>query len=609
MMRYFPLLLLLLLGTVSRSQQTNNNANNANVRLANQYYINGEYEKAAILYDKLYTQNNRQEYYLSKYVDCLLALEAYDKAETSIQSHLAKYPESSTLYVTYGKLLERQGRQDEADAQYQQAIDHLPADRFQVIQLANLFMAQANYDLAEKTYEKGLKILKDKADFSYYMAEMYRRKGDQPKMIHYYLESLDEVPARLQQTKSLFQRFLYEDDLAELQSQLYERLQSNPDALQYNDLLSWVFVQQKAYDRALRQEMALDRRLGENGMRVFNLGEIALNAHDFPTAINAYKYILNDKGPTCPFYMESKRKSLIAKREELAEGGSFNPDELKELETEFETFIQEVGTNAQTALIVMDLAKLEAFYLKDLKKAITILEDLKSTPGVNDFLLAQIKLQLADYYLMDGNIWDATLLYSQVDKAFKEEEIGEEARFKNARLSYFAGDFEWAQKQFDILKASTSKLIANDALDHSIFVMDNLGLDTTARPLKMYADAELLAFQNRDQEAEVKLDSLQQQYPDHGLDDDVLYLKAGLAEKDRDFQTAANLYEEIVTQHADEIRADNALFKLASLYEYELVDLEKAKSLYEKLFIEFSNSTFAVDARKRYRILRGDQVQ
>ncbi|MEZ4898120.1 MAG: tetratricopeptide repeat protein [Saprospiraceae bacterium] len=606
-MKHF--ILAILLACTAQLAWSQQNNNNANVRLANQYYVNGEYEKAAILYDRLYTQNNRQEYYLSKYVDCLLALESYDKAEEAIQIHLAKYQESSTLYVTYGKLLERLGRQDEAETQYQKAIDHLPADRFQVIQLANLFMAQANYDLAEKAYEKGLKELKDKADFSYYMAEMYRRKGDQPKMIHYYLESLDEVPARLPQIKSLFQRFLYDDDLAELQRQLYERLQANPGGTQYNDLLTWVFIQQKAYDRALRQEMALDRRLGENGMRVFNLGEIALNADDYATAINAYKYILTDKGPSCPFYMEAKRKSLVAKREELASGGSFDDEQLGALETEFETFIQEVGTNAQTALIVMDLAKLEAFYLKNLKKAIGILENLKETPGINNFLLAQIKLQLADYYLMDNNIWDATLLYSQVDKSFKEEEIGEEARFKNARLSYFAGDFEWAQKQFDILKASTSKLIANDALDLSIFIMDNLGLDTTARPLKMYADAELLSFQNRDDEAQVKLDSINQIYPDHGLDDDVIYLKAQIAEKDHQYQQAANLYEEIVTDHADEIRADNALFKLASLYENQLLDIEKAKSLYEKLFIEFSNSTFAVDARKRYRILRGDQVQ
>ena len=189
MKRYFPLLLLLLLGTVSRSQQTNNNANNANVRLANQYYINGEYEKAAILYDKLYTPKQPSEYYLSKYVDCLLALEAYDKAETSIQSHLAKYPESSTLYVTYGKLLERQGRQDEADAQYQQAIDH-PRQTGSRSFSWPTYLWRKPIVTWQKRPTKRTEDSKDKADFSYYMAEMYRRKGDQPKMIHYYLESL-----------------------------------------------------------------------------------------------------------------------------------------------------------------------------------------------------------------------------------------------------------------------------------------------------------------------------------------------------------------------------------------------------------------------------------
>jgi tetratricopeptide (TPR) repeat protein len=219
---------------------------------------------------------------------------------------------------------------------------------------------------------------------------------------------------------------------------------------------------------------------------------------------------------------------------------------------------------------------------------------------------SKAKLDLADFQLMKGEIWEATLLYSQVDKELKEEPLGEEARFRNARLAYYNGDFEWAQAQFDILKASTSKLISNDAIDMSVFIMDNLGLDSTAHPLASFAEAELLTFQNRFAEAQDKLQILSNLYPEHGLQDDILYLRAQILVKQRKYDQAVPLYEEIYTKYPEEIRADNALFILAGLYEEQLGKPEKAQELYEKIFVEYSGSTFSIEARKRYRILRGD---
>ena len=278
------------------------------------------------------------------------------------------------------------------------------------------------------------------------------------------------------------------------------------------------------------------------------------------------------------------------------------------LETQYESFLNEFGRPRATAGIVLELAELQAFYLNDLDKAIQILNELINFPGSDRIVQANGKLSLADFYLMKGEVWESTLLYSQVDKAFKEDLLGHEARFRNAKLSYFNGDFQWAQTQFDILKASTSRLIANDALDLSVFIMDNLGLDTSATALITYSQAELLVFQNRFQEAFDKMDSLLVAFPDHSLQDDVLYLKANVYKKKRNFEKAAELYETIVEKYKEEIRADNSLFALAELYETQLNDIEKAKTLYETLFIDFSGSTFAVEARKRFRRLRGDNI-
>lgn len=304
--------------------------------------------------------------------------------------------------------------------------------------------------------------------------------------------------------------------------------------------------------------------------------------------------------------MEAKRACLATKRRQITDNYSYTPEQLRALEKEYNDFLGIHGINASTALITSELAMLEALYIYDLPRAISLLNEVIHLPGITAYVQAYAKLDLGDYYLMSGEVWEATLLYSQVDKTFVEELIGQDARFRNAKLSYYNGDFEWAQSQFDILKTSTSKLIANDALDLSIFIMDNLGLDSNAHALSEFAKAELLIFQNKMDSAIQKLTIISNIYPEHGLQDDILYLKAKLFERKRDYFSAEALYQQIIDEYPEEIRADNALYYQAQLYERQLNNPEKAKACYEKLFMEYTDSTFAIDARKRFRELRGD---
>ncbi|RMG87588.1 MAG: hypothetical protein D6714_02055 [Bacteroidetes bacterium] len=603
-------------------------------QLAQQYFQDGEYEKAAALFDKLYKENPRNEYFFDRYVESLLMLEDYPKVESVLKEAIKKNPKNVKLYVSYGNLYERQFMDEKANEQYQKAIKKMSADRFQITKLASAFTTLAKYDLAIEVYEKGGDLLNDKQLFAYNLAELYRRKGDIPNMIRSYLDSLQDNPNRLNSIKippghvrivkrdslqdnpnrlnsikSQFARYLQEpEDFEELQAQLYERIQNDKDNLEYPELLAWLFIQQKDYRNAFRQSKALDRRLNENGGRIYRLAQIAANDHDYDAAIQAYDYIVEEKGPASTYYIDAKRESLRTRRNKLVEGFDYTEEDLKTLEAAYESFLSEFGRDRRTAAIVMELADLEALYLKNLDKAIALLDEMIHYPAVNPKTQAIGKLKLGDYYLIKGERWEATLLYSQVDKAFGEDPLGHEARYRNAKLSYYFGDFQWAQAQFEVLKASTSKLIANDALDLSIFIMDNMGLDTTEASLKLYADAELLVFQNRFEEAFQKLDTLLTRFPEHALQDDVHYLKARIYKKTKDYDKAAAEYAQIIEKFPEEIRADNALFELAELYETVLGDPEKAKELYQKLFLDYSGSTFAVEARKRFRRLRGDDI-
>jgi len=578
-------------------------------QLAQQYYQSGEYEKAAVLYKKLYEKNGNNDYYFNRYIESLINLEQYAECEKILKKEIKKRPKQVQLYVTYGNLFERQYLDDRAREEYERGIKKLPSDRYLTTKLANAFIGLTKYDLAAQTYERGAELLKDNNIFAYNLGDLYRRKGEKPQMIENYLNSLIDNPSRMNSLKTMFQKYLNPDeDFDELQTQLYGRIQDNEDVIEYVELLTWVFIQKKDYKNAFRQVKAIDKKLEENGGRIYRLAEIAANDKDYDAAIAAYDYIVTDKGTQSTYYIEAKRESLTCKRKKLVEGYTYTEDDLRQLEANYESFLDEFGRSKVTATIIAELADLEALYLNDLDKAISLLSEMIEYIGMDRNVRNRGKLSLADYYLMQGEIWEATLLYSQVDKEYKDDMLGHEARYRNAKLSYYAADFQWAQAQFDVLKASTSKLISNNAIDLSVFIMDNLGLDTTLTAMTLYSEAELLVFQNKFEDAFMKLDTLTSDFNDHGLVDDVLYAKAKIFTKKREYTKAVEMYQKIIDNHIEEIRFDNAMYELAELYENQLNDPEKAKELYERLFIDSSGSTLAVEARKRYRELRGDDI-
>ncbi len=586
-------------------------AQQKDLELAKYYYKQGEYEKSAQLFKNLSDKSNGyNEYYYNQYIESLMALEEYDDAILDIKATLKKRPDMVSLYVTYGNLLERQGNGTEADLQYRGAIDKLGPDRRTINNLGNSFMSLTKYDLALEAFEKGEALLGNSGLFAYNLAEIYRRKNDTERMVHNYLQSPMATIERISSVQNYFDRYLDEEgDLEILRKKLYEKVQDDTDNIFYPEMIEWVFIKTKSYDKALRQAKALDRRLEENGARIYSLAQIASNDRDYDTAITAYEYILAEKDPSTGYFIDSKRELLNTKRKRIITRSDYTQEDLMDLKSEYIKFLDDMGRGKNTAFIMLEMAQLEGLYLNDLDGAVSTLNSLIEMPGANNYVIANAKLDLADYYLMQGEVWESTLLYSQVDKEFKEDYLGEKARFKNAKLSYFIGDFDWAQEQFDILKSATTKLISNDAIDLSVFIMDNANLDTTYLPMAMYAEAELLLFQNKTEEAFIKFDSINLMFPEHTLLDDVYFAKAKNYETRKKYDEAAELYQLIIEQFPEDIRADNAIYALANIKETYYKDVDEAKKLYEKIFIEYSDSTFAIDARKRFRTLRGDNIQ
>lgn len=582
----------------------------SNSQLANEYYQSKEYEKAAVLYEELFN-TTKSRVYFNYYLRCLLELEEYDVAERRIKRQIRQQPHDLGYVVDMGTLYEAQGKTEEATAQYEQAIDEVTANKNQVVQLANTFLMKSEYEYAERTYTKGRQLI---SSYGFYleMASVYTMQRDYEKMFDEYLDYLNIHPGQQNMVQDRLQYIIINDGSDDLNGMLKEKLlhriqqRNAPDV--YNEMLVWLYIQDKEFSRALFQAKALDRRNQEDGRRIIDLARLAASNAYFDVAYDAYKYVA-DKGQNTRYYYAARYGALKTLYDQTVNTAHVATEaEIHELEQKYVATLNELQPNDKTVLLKRDLAHLKAFYLGEHEAAIQLLQEAINAPLTTPETYAECQIEMADIMLFTGDVWGATMLYYQVEKNNEQNPRGHEAKFKNARLAYFNGDFKLAQAQLDVLKASTSKLIANDAFELSILISDNTIMDTVETAMQIFARADLLLMQNRLDDAMISLDSIVNQFPTHSLIDEVYYKKAQIYKNQRNFEKTAEYLEKVVSGFSYDIYADDAIFELAVLKEEEFGEKETAMELYKQIITEHSGSIYVAEARKRYRALRGDNI-
>ncbi len=577
--------------------------------LAASYFQNGEFEKAAELYQSLWEKNNYSPQFYAPLFSTYLTLKKFDDAEKLVKKQIKKFDQTVQYQIDLGYLYKSKGDLAKSKDMYEKVIKNIRANEMDIRQIAIAFKTYRENDYEIATYEKGGKIFKGNLDFSYELGGAYFNKGDLPTAAKYYIDNIEKNPGNVQQVKNLLQTARDADKLmAQMETQLYGRIQKKPDNDDYIDFLTWIYVQNKDFEGALVQMKALDKRKSDDGYRVLTVARMAQVEGFYDEAVNGFDYVVK-RVPKSSLYFEAKTELLNCRKEKIAKTINYTREDLLGLKSDYISFIEENGKTPHTAQSMKELADLEGFYLHDIPAAISDCEGVINMPGISVQLKNQTKLSLGDFYLISGDVWESTLLYSQVDKEEKDGPLGEEARFRNAKLSYYKGDFDWAQEQLKVLKASTSELTSNDAINLSAFIIDNLGMDTDTKAMSIYAGAELLLFQNKDEEAEKKLDSILKIYPGHALFDDIEYTKAEIYVRKREFQKAVPLLEDIIKNYGKDIKGDDATFLLAVINETELHNIEKAKELYKSIITDYNNSLLVIEARKRYRALRGDKLE
>ena len=571
-------------------------------QMASYYFSQGAYDQAVELYEKLYDRAANKFYYqmlLRSYVE----LGEYRKAESLVEKHIKKNTKDLTLQVDLGSLCQRKGDGKKARRAYEKAVELVGVDSRQASDLAQAFDQAGEVDYAVQVYRRLRENTHNRYLFVPEMAALYGRRGDYNSMVAEYFDLLDHSPGSMESIQVSLQRMMRDGDASPvadaLRSVLVERIQSQPNNVQNVDMMIWFTLQQKDFAFALDQAKAMDRRFAnQQGEAVWKVTQVARANNEWEVAREGYAYLVR-KGSQHPYYMESRvgelQVMLVQYNQQLSPSSAAN-----NLIERYESAIDELGKTTATVLLLRDYARLLAYHTDRLQEAADMLYDVLEMDKLSPHDRDEVKLDLGDLLLMAGDVWEASLLYMQVEKSNKNDLLGATAKFRNAQLSYYNHDFEWAMSQLNVLRSSTSKLIANDAMELSLLISDNMEQDSTFDMLEIFADADLLRYRHRLDSAWNRYDEIAHRALSHPLLDNVLMRKAQIRIEQGRYVEADTLLGQLYAFYPDDILADDALFMRGQLAEQHLMQPDKAREYYALILTDYPTSIYVEQARKRY---------
>ena len=581
-----------------------------NEQLAEYYYDKGDFEKAKISYEELLENIPQNTQYFLRTIDCYQQLQQFDTAEKAIQARLTKYNQGSLL-VELGYNYQLQKNDSKAKIFYEQAIERIRKNPNEVYGIANSFERKVQLEFALKAYQTATEI-QPNFNFNYQQGLIYGQLGNFDKMISTFLDEAYANPHNSIIIQNQLSRFMTDEADNSfndaLRKALILKVQKSQD-LFWNRYLSWFYVQQKEFSKAFIQEKAIYKRNPESLAGILNLANLAIEEENQEVAKEILDFVITNSKDLG--LLVQAHTYLIQLKIDKATDKDYAA-----INGEIEALLKEFEISPFTLSLQLIQAHFVTFHLKKPEQGKEIVKralDLQ----LNSYEVAKAKMELADIFLFEEKFNQALLYYSQIEMDLKNDAVAHEASLKAAKTSYFKGDFNWALKQFKELKSANTQLIANDALEYFLLINDNTVADSTQTALKAFAKGDYLLYQNRNTEAITQFQLILKTFKNQdsrAMPEQAKQIKAvtqlrlgKVYEKTGEFNLALSQYQAIIENHSDGIYIDEALFFSAEIYNKKLNEPEKAKPLYEKIIFNHQDSIYFVEARKKFRELRGDK--
>lgn len=572
-------------------------------QLAQNYYDQGEFEKALSSYKKILKKEPNNANAVIGLIQTQQQLEAYDEVEKFIANRLRDPRSRGTLLVEMGYNYQLQQKDSLTQLYYGKAQNLVRENPNYAYRVGKSFQDHSLLEQAVTTYETGME-LNPRANYSAQLARLYGELGEVEKMFDSYLALVNKNAGYIRVAQRNFSQYITDDSTNEaniiFRKLLLTKLQTEQNVM-YNELLSWLFIQQKEYDKAFRQEKAIFKRTEGEIEGIVDLAGITVDEGEVEISQEILQYITENAIDDI-VRLDAHVKLLI-----LDAKGANSPEKRNIIKSRYESLIEEYGKWDFAIPLKVNYAHFQAFQNGDATQAVSFLKEQIERES-SRFRMAYLKMELGDILVSQEKFNQALIYFSQIQSSIKNNVISQEARFKVAKTSYYKGDFSWAETQLDVLKGGATQLIANDALELLLTIRDNSQEDSTQTALKKYAKADLLAFQGRDEEAIGLYGEILALHKGESMEDEALLAQAKLYEGKTAFAKAENNYAFIIAFHGDGILADDAHYRLAELYAGPLAEPDKAKQHYERIIFDFQDSIYYVEAQKKFRALRGDAI-
>ena len=587
-------------------------------QLAKKYYLDSDYEKAALYYEKIFKESEHRLKIYENYKSTFIELNKFKEAEKLIKTLIKENPNKLKFLVDLGVIYGLVDRSDKKNQVFDKAIEKIIKETTydNAFDLGLAFEKIGNLEKALEVYLNfESKNIQNPFAFHSKIALIYNKTGKTNKMINTFFEMLDFNNKFLQNVQNgLVNSIDFQNNLKEkeiLRQSIIEKIQANPKKIVYIELLAWFYMLNNDYENAYTQIKALDKKLNKNGSKLLELGNTALNNQDFKVAIKCFDDV-DLKSNSLEYKFEAKNKKLFALKSKILYGNKIIQEELEELKANYLLILSQLNNSKNVYNnsirkynLLLDLSEIEAFYLGDISSAKQHLNNAILIPRLKEKQKGNAKLKLANILVLEDNIWEASLMYLQIEKQFKDDQLGHLAKFKNAQVYYFSGEYDWCQAQLKVLKASTSKLIANDALELSVLISDNYNMDTSEVAMKLFSYADMLTFQQQFSKANILYDSILKNFKNHSLNDEIIFRKAKINLKQHNYQKAVEHFKLLIDNYPNSILLDNSLFLIASIYEEKIKDFDQAKKYFKTILFDHKGSLYAAESRKRFRKLAG----
>lgn len=567
-----------------------------------------DYKSAMPLLNQLFQMAPYDKKYYDSYYKALIEVKSYDTAIALSQYMTRIRKEDLSVWVDKGQAQLLKGEKKPADKTFREAIALQVGNEFQTAGLAAAFRFLNYPDYEISTYETYQQKVGNPYAFSYELAVLYDAKGETDKAFDMLLLSLVARPYGMENAKQAMEKVIDNNPKKQKKAEtlIARKLKEEPGNYLWKELFTWLQSGNGDKSEQLKDIIKLDTEQGQDGKMVFNWAAEQYQKEEWEHALQGLDYLgtLPVHNPLRPSALQAR---LDIRQKKLEQTFPAEAENVKKILGEYHNFFTEYP-DLKNGKAILGYAKTLALYADQPQAAIDTLQTCINLPYIPAEIKGAAQLDMGDYQVLLGNVWQAALLYSQVDKSFKEDMLGEEARFRNAKLSYYRGDFEYAQGQLSVLKASTTELIANDALYLSVLITENTPEDKNFEALERFAKADLLQFQHKYAEADQLLDSLAKAFPDNDLQDDIHLQRAGIAMKMQDYDKAVAQLKIIRDKYGDDVLADDACMRLAEIFEQRYKDKEKAKAEYENLIIKYPGSSFVQQARARFEALSNQKT-